>query len=327
MKTVWLHQFFRIEFKQILEDSRRQEKIHPANKGEYAIARGMLAYFDTVVLPLILSNEWVFEAAERFASEFAPDCFQWRKVSGEEAHRTQIALRDLNEKTITFLVQAFLDGNAPRAGEVDLAKASDFFELLDLESLSETRLAEAVALRQKAEEHEALQVFVTLRGIRDCYETPLPRVMYVVRRAMKVQLGLPAAASDAELTGISELMDWYEARIDPAHGLHPVFGQLRRFYRIARNVGSHHEGIRWDPIDNEVVLPDRKLHLRVPLHEYQQKYRHLVYLCELGLRGMLSAFCERERGPVSNQLVHQYVKTFPQDFPEGEKGIVKFYPA
>jgi hypothetical protein len=44
-------------------------------------------------------------------------------------------------------------------------------------------------------------------------------------------------------------------------------------------------------------------------------------------RGILPAFCRRERGRVSNLLVHEYVKTFPHDFPEGEQGTVMLYPA
>jgi len=327
MRKVWPHEFFRIDFDQMLEEGKRQERVDAANRGEYAIVKNMHAYFDKEVLPLILRDDWVFEAAERFASDFALDCFQHLKVSGRESYETQKALLEIKEKITDFLARAYLDGSAPRAGKVDLVKASDFFELLNLDSLTKAELAEAVELRQQAEEHEALQVFVTLRGIRDCYETPLPRIMYVVRRAIKVKKGLSAKASDAELTGISELMDWYEVQIDPAHALYPVFGRLRDFYNVARNVGSHHKGLEWDSVNNEVVLPDRRIVLTVPVHEFQQKYRHLVYICELGLRGMLSAFCERERGSISKKLVQQYVKTFAKNFPVGEEGVVKFYPA
>jgi hypothetical protein len=209
-----------------------------------------------------------------------------------------------------------------------LIKASDFFELLDPNSMTKGKLAKAVQLRQRAEEHEALQVLVTLRGIRDCYETPLPRIMFVIRRAIKVQLGISKKDSDDELTGISQCMDWYEARITPGHALYPVFGRLCDFYSVARNVGSHHEGLKWNPGSNEVILPDkRKVPLTMPVYEFQQKFRHLVYLCELGFRGMLSAFCERERGSRSKELVQKYVETFPEDFPPGEEGTVMFYPS
>jgi hypothetical protein len=85
--------------------------------------------------------------------------------------------------------------------------------------------------------------------------------------------------------------------------------------------------MEWDPTSNAVILKDRTATLRVNADEFQQRYRYLVYLCELGVRGILYAFCERERGPVSNSLVREYVKTFPDDFPEGEQGVVTFYLA
>ena len=40
-------------------------------------------------------------------------------------------------------------------------------------------------------------------------------------------------------------------------------------------------------------------------------------MCEFGLRGILYAFCNAERGEVSDNLIHEYGKTFPENFPEG----------
>ncbi len=77
MRKVLPHEFFRIDFDAMLEAAKRQEEIDPSNKGEYAIAQGMHTYFDNKVLPLIISDDWIFGAALRFASEFAIDCLQY----------------------------------------------------------------------------------------------------------------------------------------------------------------------------------------------------------------------------------------------------------
>lgn len=327
MKRVWPHQFFRLDFDQMLKEGERQEQIHTANKGEYALVQTMHAYFAHDVLPLILNNDWVYDAASAFALDFAMDCFRYLRLGGQEVYETQKRLLGTNERVVDLLAQACLEGAAPLAGTIDLPKASDFLDLLDLEKLGEERRAAAVALYDEARDHESMQVLVTLRAIRDNYKTTLPRVLYVVRRAIKVGLGLSGSPSDSELTGISGYLSWYEARVDDQHALYPVLGNLRDFYKVVRNVGSHHQGMEWDPAHDVVILADQETLLRVNVHEFQQRYRYLIYLCELGVRGILSAFCERERGPVSNSLVREYVKTFPDDFPEGEQGVVTFYPA
>lgn len=48
-------------------------------------------------------------------------------------------------------------------------------------------------------------------------------------------------------------------------------------------------------------------------------------MCDLGVRGMLAGFCERERGEISNNLVIEYEKIFPPDWTGGEEGLVQFY--
>lgn len=268
----------------------------------------------------------MFEAALKFASDYAIDCFHFLKLSGQEAYNTQKNLLEINEKVVDFLARAYQAGAAPLAGTINVPKASDFLELVELDKLAPEMHSEAMTLHEEARDHEILQLKVTLRGIRSSYEISLPRIMYVVRRAIKVKLGLPAKRGDEELTGISNYISWYTARMGSGHPLYPVLGELHGFYKVARNVGSHHRGLEWKPENNEVVLADDNTVLRMPMWEFQQKYRHIIYLCELGLRGILSAFCEREHGAMSNSLVREYVKTFPEHFPEGEPGKVKLYP-
>jgi len=326
MRRVWPHEFFRLDFDQMLEEGKRQKQIDTANAGEYNLVRSMHAYFESEVLPAIVNDDWVYEAASTFASDYAMDCFDCLKLDGQEVYNTQKNLLALNEKVADFLGRAYLAGAAPLAGTIDLPKASDFLDLIQIGRLSPGMRSEAEILHEQAKDHEFLQLKVTLRGIRAAYEMPLPRVMYVVRRAMKVKLDLPPRPSDDKLTGMSEYISWYTARVSSGHPLYPVLGQLHAFYKVARDVGSHHRGLKWKPETDEVILPDNKTVLTIPLREFQQKFRHIVYVCEIGLRGILSAFCERERGSVSNWLVKEYLKTFPEDFPEGEPGTVAFYP-
>ena len=51
MQRVLPHEVFRADFDMMLEEGTRQELIHPANRGEAAVVRGLHGYFDTVVVP------------------------------------------------------------------------------------------------------------------------------------------------------------------------------------------------------------------------------------------------------------------------------------
>ena len=96
------------------------------------------------------------------------------------------------------------------------------------------------------------------------------------------------------------------------------------FYKIARNVGNHHEGLKWMPEENLIILSDENNELSIEMYEFQQNYRYLVYLCDYGTRGILAAFCEHERGSISKWLLKEYMKTFPENFPPGEEATVIF---
>ena len=326
MLRVWPHELFRIDFDQILEQGKRQEEIHLANRGEFSLVQNMHAYFRDEVMPLVFHDDWVCEAASQFALEYAMDCFHFLRLSGQEVYSAQKDMLELKEKIVAFLARAYEAGAVPQAGTIDLPKVSDFLALIEPGKLPSDMRSESMRLHGEAVEREILSLKVTLRGIRGSYETLLPRVMYVVRRAIKVTLGLPPRPSDNELSGISSYISWYTARVVSDHPLYPVLGELRGFYRVARNVGSHHRGLEWRPETNEVLLSDNTTVLRMPSHEFQQKFRHLVYLCDLGLRGILSAFCQWEQGAAANRLVSEYVKSFPEDFPEGQLGAVRCYP-
>lgn len=330
MSKVLPHEFFRIDFDNMLEVAKRQEEIDSANNGEYAIAKGIHGYFDKKVLPAIASDRWVFEAANRFASEFAIDCFRWLRLGSNEVYNAQRRLHETKARVKELLTKAVRTGAIKAEGVLHLDKASDFYSILEHNRLSKTMRNEAAALYEQAQDEESLVPTVILRAIRDLYEDTLPRVMYVVRRAVKSEFGLTRKNSDEKLLGISESMDFYSNNIDYHHPLNPVLGKLSDFYRVARNVGSHHQGLKWEPDKNEIILQDqdpKSSPLVVPLLEFQQRYRYLVYLSECGVRGIVCGFCECEHGETSNWLVTEYVKTFPEDFPvDDPEGVVAPYP-
>lgn len=326
VRQVWPHELFRADFDQLPEEAKRQEQMLPVNRGEYKLACEMYDYLSKEVLPLIIHDDWVFEAAATFASEYAADCLRYLRLGGEEVYRTQQRLVGVKEKVVDFVARVAQAHPSMLPPELAMAKPSDFIGLVDVDRLQRDLRTEAKELYELCKDHEMMQLTVVLRSIRDNYETTLPRVMYVIRRAIKVALGLPPRSSDEELTSISEYMDWYECRLDSTHALHTVFGKLRDFYVVARNCGSHHKGLEWDPDNNDVILRDTQTEMSVHIDEFMQRYRYLVvYLCDYGLRGILAAFAERERGSLSNMLVREYTKTFPEDFPEGEPARVRFY--
>ncbi|MGD8753279.1 MAG: hypothetical protein PVG14_17730 [Anaerolineales bacterium] len=322
---VYPHGLFRTDFEKIIKDAERQERIHPANTGEKKLVLGMRSFFDWHVIRLVKEDDWVYEAALEFAQYYAMDCFRYLKLGGRGIYTIQKRLHELNEQITDIITKAAKAGAIPVEGQINLTKGSDFLSLINLDKLDEDMIREVEELHEKTLEQEDLQLWITLHAIRDSYETTLPRIMFVIRRVIKIMKGLEPELSDNNLTGISEYLDWYESHIDSSHLLFPVIGKLRSFYKVARNVASHHKGMTWDEKDNLVILDDQSIRITLPVHEFQQRYRYLVYLCELGLRGILAAFCERERGEISDNLVREYAKTFPEDFPEGIPSRVRFY--
>jgi hypothetical protein len=326
MRRVWPHEFFRIDLDQLPIEGKQQEDMLPANLGEHRLAFDIHHYFSDEVLPLIVCDDWVFEAAATFASEYARDCFLNLRLGGMEVYRIQQNLIEIKEKVVDFVARVAIAYPSLLPPELAMTKPSDFAKLMEINGLDKSRRSEAEALYELCRDHERLQVEVVLRSIRDCYETTLPRVMYVIRRAIKVTLGLPPKPSDSRLTSISDYMDWYEHRVNSTHALYPIFGKLRTFYAVARNCASHHQGLTWKPDSDTIILRDAHNTVEVHVDQFMQRHRYLVvYLCDYGLRGILSAFCERERGPVAKMLVTEYCRTFPENFPAGEQAQVRFY--
>jgi len=323
--TALPHEVFRLDFDAILKEGKHQEELDPSNRGEYDLVKGIHTYYSGEVVPLIAQNDWVFQAASRLVLDHVGAYFQCVRLSGRDAFQVQTRLHSLNRQ-----ISDFISTHCPKAlaGQtVTLTKASDFITLLELDELSKQTQAQATRLFEQVKDHEAMQLTVTLRNIRDTYEMGLPRVMFVVRRAMKVKEGIRAKSCDEDLLSPSDYIDWFTSHADNQHPFYPILGdrQLTQFYRVARNVASHHRGLEWESKVNQVILKDRRVSLLVHIREFQQRYRYLVYLCDYGLRAIFSAFCEREQGTLSDDLKDEYEKTFPEGFPAGETATPAYY--
>ena len=325
MREVLPHEVFRLDFDDLLAEGTRQEQIDPNNQGEYGLVENIHKYFSNEVLPQIAQDDWVFEAASRIATEHIDAFYQCIRLSGRDAFEVQAELHKLKVE-----VSNFVQVHSPNAllGEtVNLKKLGDFLPLVEFDKLNNQAQTEAIRLFERAKDHETMQLTVTLRNIRDIYEMGFPRVMYVVKRAMKVKQGVHPRSSDDELLQPSFYLNWFRNHADSQHPFYPVLGNQRliEFYRVVRNVASHHRGLRWEPKTDQVVLEDRSTTLTVYIREFQQRYRYLVYLCDYGLRAILSGFCARERGAASDDLLDEYNKTFPKNFPSGEEASVRYY--
>lgn len=326
MRKVKPHEFFRLDFDQMVEEGKRQQYLLTANKGEHELIKNMHEFFANIVLPLIISNDWVFDAANRFANEYASECFRLLRLTGLEVFQAQQSLLDIKIEVQEIIKDAKASGYiVPFRGKKELEKASDFITLLQTEKMPMTWKERVNNLHARVVDREEMHVFTALRALRDLYEIELPRIMYVVKRTIKVVDNIERKPSDNELRGISEDISWYSRYIQENHALHPVFGGLSDFYKIARNVGNHHQGFRWEPSKNMVCLEDLNDSIEVDATEFIQKFRYLIYVCELGVRGILASFCEREQGETSKKMVIEYYKIFPPDWDSGEKGIVEFY--
>ena len=327
MKIVTPHEFFRLDFDQIPEEGLRQEGLLKENIGEYEIVKNIHKYFAEAVIPLIHSNDWVYEAATRFATKYALDCIDLFRINAEEISTAQTRLLELKVEILSMIEDAKENGYLKYfTGRRELNKTSDFIELLDISKMTYELRLSVQKLYDRVVDREKLHILSGLRAITDSYETNLARIMFVVKRAIKVKNHISPSESDNLLRGISEDISWYQRYISKDHPLFPILGNLSNFYKIARNVGNHHKGLEWIPERNLVVLEDNNDRIEITSSKFIQKMRYMtIYICDLGLRGILSGFCKREHGEISNKLVKEYIKIFPDDWDRGEIGKVQFY--
>lgn len=262
-----------------------------------------------------------------FASRYARDCFRCSRLGADETWKVQKQLHALKAKVEDFVARAYIAGCLTECAEAKLrdtrsdtlaTKESDLMSLVNRDVLPPELRSEAVALESLAKDHEALQLLASLRAMRDSYETILPRLLYVIRRVIKKELCLPPTKVDNRLQSVSEALGWYRDHLQQGHPMYLFLVTLGDYYKTARNVANHHEGFSWHPEVNEVWLQDRTHLDRVPLHDFQKRYRYLAsYLCDYGVRGVLAAYTQYEHGPVAKELLVEYNKVFPEDFGVG----------
>lgn len=323
MKVVQPHEAFRLDFDQIAEEGRIQEELHPNNRGEYAISKGLHTFFENEVLPLISENDWVYEAAHTFVTTFRPKYFVSLKLTGGLAHGQQSQFAEVRERVTDFVARAHLAGFVPELK--NLTKLSDFTSIVNVEQLPSALYRKAMILQQEAQEVEGLQLEAALRTLRDNYERAFPRVFFVVRRALKVNWKRKSSPTDMKLLQPSDYIQWYMDNARQSHPLHHLLIEHRNFYKVARNVASHHQGLEWKAENNLVVLEDENDQISIHVDRFFQQCRYMTYFCELGVRGILTAFAEREQGSITNKLIVDFSKTFPDGWESGERGKVVLY--
>lgn len=295
---VYPHEFFRRDFDNIIEEARRQERIDANIIGELSVAQEMHAFFVNDVLPLILNDDFVYEAAEKFATQYAMDCFRHYRLGGREVSRIQRQNVAIKDRVTNIWALAAVSGYASKDNMADLVKMSDFIKELSLDNMSPTSKRLILELAEDARDHEDLQVHVVSRAIADCYEKIFTRIMFVVRRAMKVRLKNRSIRGESHLLKPIDYIEWLSGHTADSHVLNQVFVKDREIYRRVRNVANHQQALEWVPDQNAVLLWNEKMDscVEVDVDKFHQLYRYLAtYFCEFGLRGILSVYCERER--------------------------------
>lgn len=326
-KEFFPHQLLRLDFIHIHEEAKRQELIHPANKNGAEIAGRVFSFFDGVVIPSILQSDWTFQAAKTFAEVHALPYFHTLRLIGEQTTLWQNKFLKLNDRIITVFSKLAIAGKAPLK-PMYFPKGSDFVDVLFWDKLNNNERQEVEELQKEIIDHENLHLTLTLRNIGDVYEMGLPRIFFVIKRAMVEHSGLRKPDSDSRLLQPSDYIDWYTRCFDHKHELFELIGSedSRRFYKAARNVRGHHRGLKWDKNTDTVYLEDEKETLAVHIHELSRRHRFLDYLCTYGTRAILLAFCERDLGSAAMMIYQGYEKLFPQGFPSGEGRGYKSYP-
>ena len=192
MREIKPHTYFRLDFEQILEEGKRQEEQLKANAGELKINKGMYNFFAEIVIPLIISNDWVYDAASKFASDFALDCIHIDRLTGNEIYQSQNIIFKLKGEVQKIIQDAKRAGYLKYfTGSIELEKASDFKSLLKTKGMNKIWRIRVEELYKRITDEEKLGMLSVLRAIRDTYEINLPRIMFVVKRAIKVTDNIP----------------------------------------------------------------------------------------------------------------------------------------
>jgi hypothetical protein len=302
---------FQADFLSMFQEVQRQEKIGPSHSDDAEIGKEIFFFFGEDILPLIRSNEWVYEGARRFATEYADEYFTTLRLLGA-VEENQNRLTEIRKESQEFIKEAISLGLAP--DNVSLIKPSDFMKVIIFDKLTVDMKQRVKKLFDETVDLERMYVNVASQAIQALYERGFPRIFYVVKRALKIQLSVKPSTADDNLLDAHQYLDWCSHNLDAQHILSKSLVEYRKFYKIVRNVDSHVTGLKWLPESDTVYLPDREEQLTVGITDFSKRYRYLMYFCEIGLRGILSVFCDCEKGAISNNVKDRYMKMY--DNPE-----------
>jgi hypothetical protein len=320
MSAIYPHQMFQADFLVMFQEVQRQEKIGPYHSDETEFGKEIFFFFGEDVLPLVLKNDWVYEAAKRFATEYADEYFIRLRLLGS-VKENQKHLTKLREEITRLIKEAIVLKLAPDS--VNITKLSDFTKVINIDKLPSTMKQRANKLLDEAIEFELLYVNVASQAMQELYEKGLPRIFYVVKRALKIQIKAKPTSADDTLQDAHQYLDWCSHHLPLNHILSKTLVEHRKFYKVVRNVDSHVTGPKWQSETDVVYLPDREIQPKVNITDFSKRYRYLMYFCEIGARGILAAFCDRDRGAISNNVKSSYLKLF--DNPELKENI-RDYP-
>jgi len=326
---IYPHEFFRIEFDELLREGPRQESMLSANAGEAGEIQALHAFWDKRVLPLILTDDQVFAAAKVFVETWSTNCFDEYEMVGSACLEAQSKLHTLQEEVIETIAQASLRGWLKRGfhpESVDLKKASDFYTGLALRRINSPSFqTHARGLFEQAKKVERQRIGLIMKLVPELYAQVLPHVLIVVRRALESQQRLPLGANVP--VDLSDDLSWWESRASAEPGLDLFVNRLRDTYKVMRNAWDHPNQWEWCPKRNTVRLREgvRKLWIEIGSDRLHRLYRRLDMFADLGIRGILSAYCERTHDPSTLGLVEASSETFP-DSAARRTAVVRPYP-
>ena len=319
MTCIYPHQLFQADFLNMWEEAQRPEQLDPLRKEESSLGKEIFFFFGEEVLPLILSHDWIYEGARTFVTEYAEQYFSVLRLL-RSVEDTQLRLVELKAKVKDLLAAAISLHLAPASTQ--LVKPSDFVEIIQIDKLPTALRQKAKQLYEEAIDLEDLYVQVVSQALHGLYEKGLPRIFFVVKRALKVRMNAKPTAADNSLGEPHQYLNWCKQHLGPEHVISRVFVEHSHIYRAARNVASHQLQPEWRPASNEVFLPDTNNPQLLSLTAFSQLYRFLMYFCEMGTRGILAVFADRERGEKSNRAKHSYMKMY--DNPELEAQLCDY---
>ena len=211
-------------------------------------------FFANEILPLIKFNDWVYDAAKRFAEEFADEYFIMLRLLGS-VEENQERLTDLREEVTEFLKTSMSLGFAPSS--VKLTKLSDFRKIVNHKRLPVPMQNQVDYLYDETVDLEYVYVNVASQAMQAMYEKGVSRIFYVIRRGLKTQMGLKPSSSDDTLLETHQYLNWCNQHTPQNHIISRFLVNQSQFYKTVRNVDSHVSGPKWLPDTNQVYLPDR----------------------------------------------------------------------